>query len=96
MQATAFQFMKELLICPKYLKLGAGRDGLDRYVIGVIIIKHKDITIAAGGGYKKRAGLVCSNLACCFEAGGINMIRLDRMGLNSIVDVMRSCILTLS
>ena len=68
----------------------SGRDAYCSNVVGVVIIQNEDITIAARRWNEERAGLICGNVTGRCKAGSIDMVGLGWIGLDGIVDEVRS------
>ena len=84
-----------MTVCSKDLKFGPIGDCLNGDVVGIIIIEKKNVSVAACGWDKEGASLIGRYFACCFEAGGVDLVSLGGIGFNSIEDMMWCDVLSL-
>ena len=61
-------------VCFDQMVFGTGWDGCGRNIITIVIIKNKDIFVAADGLVEEGAALICEDFSGHFITGGIGVM----------------------
>ena len=73
-------------VCLHQLFLGSGRDGDGIDEVAVVVVEDEDVFVATEGWCEERAGLIGVDVACCWDAVGVDRVRSLWGGHAGIVD----------